>query len=66
MVIIQKILSKGMDNRGSKSLNRVKEQRVDGNCSCLKYQLLRYTLMDKATCHQIKNPIEQINNLSLN
>jgi len=56
MVIIHKMIEREMDNRGSKSNNTlgVKEQRVDGNCSFT--QLLRCTLMDKVTCHQI-NPI---------
>src|SRR5690606_8537170 len=31
-----------------------KEQRVDGNCSCLKYQLLRCTLMGSVSSYQIR------------
>lgn len=60
-----------MDNRGSKSSTServlVKEQRVDGNCSCLIRQELRCTLLDGESHYQtrsLSNLISKINTRS--
>ena len=63
MVTSHKMSENEMGYRGSKSENKaVKEQRVDGSWFLAqKARSLRYTLMGREICYQVKNPSKQLN-----